>query len=253
MTPWVNNTQQALADAIFGHTDGAQFDVRGLEAYRRNLVASAARALEVSYPTIRLLLGEDLLKRFAGQFLRQHGRRVSDWGMWGAEFPAWLRAHPMSQEHPYLQDVARLDWAVHQCDRAADAIVDADSLSTLASQDIYSVTLSFAPGARLVRSSFPIVDIYCAHQQRPDNPDLSAVPEKLRQGVGQTALIWRQGWRSMVREPVPEEMALLALLDSPGSLGEALDASSATAASLPTWLPSAIEAQLVTGISNINH
>ena len=113
--------QRALLQAIFAATgEQPEFDPRGLEIYRRNLHASAARALSISYPTTTQLLGEELMGLFAAQHIRLVGKSTFDWADWGRQFPYWLKQHPISTEHPYLADIAHLDWAIHRADRAAD-------------------------------------------------------------------------------------------------------------------------------------
>ena len=64
------NEQQQLVSAIFNKKsspddssdfdESYSFDEKGLAIYRRNLQASAVRALQISYPTVLKLVGDDL-------------------------------------------------------------------------------------------------------------------------------------------------------------------------------------------------
>ena len=85
--------------------------LRGLQAYRANADASAARALGTAFPTVHALVGDEDFEHLAREFWRAAPPQRGDLGEWGADFAAWLSEHPQLADWPYLGDCARLDWA----------------------------------------------------------------------------------------------------------------------------------------------
>ncbi|MCR9114506.1 MAG: DNA-binding domain-containing protein, partial [Rhodobacteraceae bacterium] len=85
----------ALLDAARTVPEGLQ-DGQGRPAgnrfsvYRNNVAVSLTEALEVSFPAIVKLIGEENFKKVAGLFLRRHPPTTPMIMYYGAEFPAFL-------------------------------------------------------------------------------------------------------------------------------------------------------------------
>ena len=201
--------QQALVAAL----DGAEFNrsalnlreageraARGLDAYRHNAAAAADRALGGAYPTLRALVGTDDFRQLARAFWQTSAPQQGDLGEWGADFSVWLSTHPRLLAWPYLSDCARLDWALHCNERAADATLDAASLALLASHDPARLVLQLMPGVVVLRSAWPIVTLHAAHQlvAQASGPAFAALRAELDSARGEAALVARQGWRGVV-------------------------------------------------------
>ena len=61
-------------------------------------------------------------------------RSAATSGSGATALPEWLAGHEALAAWPYLADCARLDLALHRCERAADAVFDAASLARLSGQ-----------------------------------------------------------------------------------------------------------------------
>lgn len=245
--------QRALLEAIFGDGPVDGFDSRGLAVYRRNLLAAAARALSISFPTVTRLLGRERLAILSAQFLKSEGRSEFDWGVWGGGFPRWLAGQPIARQHPYLADTARLDWLMHCAQRAADRDPDYASFSRLASSENFDFSLSPAPGYCVLESAFPVVAIHEAHRESTGEPDLSVAAAMLEEGRGQAALVWRRGPVTCLREVENDERIWLRLLEgSAASVAEVIHTCPASSMPLEQWLDRAIREQLVIGLSLLN-
>ena len=151
--------QQAFVDAILGQGELPAMAgrpgvpnglARGLQAYRGNAQALAARALEGAFPRLAEELGEDF-EAMAWTFWRRHPPRDGDLGHWGGELAAFLEAQPGME--PALPDLARLEWAVHSAERAADDEFDAGSLGLLATVEPTGLHLLLASGAAVLAQS----------------------------------------------------------------------------------------------------
>lgn len=204
--------QQALLRALLS---GASVDglreqgkraARGLEAYRANAEAIAERALAAAFPTVQALVGADDFERLAREFWHAQPPRRGELGEWGDAFAAWLQAHAALAPWPYLADSARLDFALHCNERAADAALDAASLSLLGSADPARLRVRLMPGTALIRSTWPIAGIHRAHQL--EGAEAEQAFEHARDAIaaqrGEDAMVVRQGWRAVV---VPLQIA----------------------------------------------
>ena len=248
--------QQALLAALWAPADGAALSMlhetgaraaQGLSAYKANAEALAERALAAVFATVQAMVGELDFKHLAREFWRAHPPQRGDMGEWGGEFPAWLQAHPAFTEWPYLGDSARLDLALHQCERAADATLDASSLGLLESVDPEQLRIALMPGLACLASPWPIGTIYRAHlQARPDaqpppdataddagadtpsatattHPDFATVRAALAAQRGEHVLVARAGWRAHVHTVDAPTLAWTALLLAGTPLNAALE------------------------------
>ena len=207
--------QRALLDAFAAGTIEARLShataaavaqrgarlVGGLQAYRVNADALAERALAAAFPTVQALVGATDFARLAREHWRLEPPERGDLGTWGSSFAAALERHRAFAAYPYLADCARLDWAVHVCERAADAALDAGSLAVLQSGDPARLRLLPLPGTALLRSSWPIVTIRAAHAAV--EPHLEDARIAIAQRRGESALVVRTGWRAAV-QPLDE-------------------------------------------------
>jgi hypothetical protein len=167
----------------------------GLRAYRANAQAVAQRALESAYPVLARLLGEEAMAALARDLWRFDPPLKGDLACFGAGMAEWLAEVQAFQDLPYLPDVARLEWAVHRAQVAADppdASVDLQALTG----DPDRLLVRFAPGSALVASPWPVFRLWQAHQRDPEaEPDLVEARAALAAGDGDRAWVWRKGLR----------------------------------------------------------
>lgn len=245
--------QQAFGAALFDPTrDGAlapalKGDPARLGIYRGNLKANWVRALSSSYPVLRRLVGDEFFEALARVYGRARPSRDPDLDRFGAGLPDFLDGFAPAADYPYLPDVARLEWLVHDAHYAADA--DGDSTAALAGLDPDGFEASRAllhPALRLHASSWATAALW--RSQQPDGP---ALPDDVGQAC--RALVLRRGWEVAVEEiGVAEHAALACLLDG-GTFGMALDAAFAlegefdVGGCLRAWLESGAIVGIVPG------
>jgi len=222
---------------------------RGLAAYRANAEALAERALGAAFGSIRAMLGADDFAHLAAEFWRACPPQRGDVGEWGADFAGWLQAHRAMASWPYLADCARLDFALHQNERAADADFDADSLALLADTDPQHLRLALMPGTALVSSRWPIVTIHRAHQSGAD-ADFALARDAIERECAQHAMVWRDGWRATVTELAKPEASWTASLLVGANLASALD-SAGTGFDFAAWLTRAIQQRWLKGVVSV--
>ena len=247
--------QRLLAALLADHADASGLPtrehdaraLRGLQAYRANADAAAARALASAFPTVQALIGDDDFTHLAREFWRAAPPRRGDVGEWGDAFAAWLQAHTAFAEWPYLGDCARLDWALHQCERAADTSFDADSIARLGDTDPARLRLQLATGTVVLASRWPIAMILDAHRCG-DDAAFDAVRQALAGQHGESALVSRQGWKGTVHLLDAATAAFTRELLAGADLATAL-AQAGAAFDFAAWLAGALQAGGLKGIA----
>lgn len=263
--------QQALLRALLGRPGATTADAaatplldlldarhpqaaRGLAAYRANGHALAERALSAAYPVIAALIGGDNFAPLARDLWQRHPPQCGDLAQWGDTLPGFLDTSEQLADVPYLGDVARAEWALHRAAGAADAAPDLPSFARLAQEDPQGLALTLAPGSAVITSPYPVASLVTAH--RLGEPGLAVAAQRLREGLGEHALVWRQGLRPRIAAIAPAEAALVQALLAGADLPQALDAACAHATptgafDFTAWLSAAVADGLVTGVHRL--
>ena len=216
---------------------------RGLKGYISNGHALAHSALQAAYPVVAQLLGDDSFADLARALWHAEPPTCGDIAQWGCGLPEFLANSAQLQDEPYLPDVARAEWALHQCAGALDAQPDLASLALLTTHDPAQLHLRLAPGCAVVPSTWPIASILGAH--RDGAPSLQEAGAQLRRCEAQSAVVWRAGLLPQVRSAIGGECDFLKAVLQGQPLGDALDASPAL--DFAQWLPLAVNSGLVLG------
>jgi hypothetical protein len=236
--------ESAGSTSSSGSSTGSRFE-RGLAAYRANAGAAAERALAAAFPTIQQLLGEDSFAALARAFWHRHPPLGGDLGAWGEGLAAFIADAESLAEEPYLPDMARLEWAVHSAERAADAAPLA-GLELLQNADAAALQIGYTPGAAVVESVHPIVTIWAAHRSAaPDRFD--AVRAAFAAGQGECALVLRSGFKAVVHALAPPEARYTQALLQGQSLAAAL-AQAGESFDFENWLITALREQRLASV-----
>jgi uncharacterized protein (UPF0276 family) len=224
-------------------------DPARLGIYRGNLTSAWRRALASSYPVLRRLQGEEGFDALARAYGRAQPARDPDLNRFGAGLAAFLDTCSDEAAPPWLPELARLEWLVHESWYSPDA-AGSDPLAVLASLSPQQFEASRAilhPSLRLFASSWAVAALWLG--QQPDGP---AVPEDMHRPG--RALVLRPRWQVAVREIGVAEHAALVQLANGENFGAAFDAAfdidedAPIAAWLDGWLKEGLVTGIVTGI-----
>jgi len=233
--------------AALGLRESGERAARGLSAYRANAEALAERALDAACGQLRAMLGDEDFAHLAAEFWRARPPQRGDVGEWGDELGDWLDAHPALAAWPYLADCARLGIALHRCERAADAEVDAASFALLAGVDPAELRLELMPGTAVLVSRWPIVTIHRAHRSGLD-ADFAAAHEAIVHERGEHALVCRDGWRADAVELDAVQARWMRCVLDGASLAAALESIATTGFDFSAWLAQAIQRRWLKGV-----
>lgn len=267
LTPSLRAQQEALLDALFfssgweSSADSSPWSShpqnhRGMQAYQTNGHAMAERSLRAAYPVIEMMLGSTSFASLARNLWHRHPPERGDLAQWGGALPEFLATSDQLADTPYLADVARVEWAQHLAASAADALPDPASFARLAAEDPMALALTLAPGTALVTSRFPVASLVLAHLHQ--DPPLSEVAQRLREGASETALVWRQGLRPCIARCAPAPARLMQALLAGENVSASLDAA-LNGPALPgeapfdfsAWLHEAVALGQVMGVHSV--
>ena len=182
---------------------------RGLQAYRLNAQALSAKALSSVFPRLREALGEQDFDAMAWAFWRWAPPGQGDLALWGGRLTDFLSAQDGMEAE--LPDLARLEWAMHEAERAADDELDVASLDLLSTHAPSEVGLGMRAGVAL-----------------------------LEQQAAGPMLVWRQAWRACYQPLAEGEAAFMRELLAGRDLAAALDAAAEFEFDFPVWLQTAL-------------
>lgn len=189
---------------------------RRFAVYRNNVAVSLSEALASRFPVIRRLVGEPFFAAMARLYAEADRPKSPVLAEWGEGFAAFLERFPPLAAHPYLGDVARIEYARGRAFHAADvAPVDP---ARLAAADPDRVRLILHPSVTLLPLAYPAVSIWARNQPGGEAVALAPRPE--------TALILRDATCQVPVHAVgPGDAALLrAILSGKGLSAAALEA-----------------------------
>jgi len=208
--------------------------------YRNAVFANYRNALRASLPVVLRLVGEPFFHAAVDAFVRAHPSVSGDLNVYGDLFGDFLAGYPHAADLPYLADVARLEWAVDEAQRAADVLPAPDqvlaALAATAPERLPALRVRLDPSCRLVASEFPVLHIWQVNQPRRADDDGTRPAEdddpagreeddnRVSLDEGGDLLVVRRGSEGVTLERVGAgEHAFLAALAAQTPLGVALD------------------------------
>lgn len=142
--------------------------------YRNNVHISLIEALGERFDVVRRLVGEEFFRAMARAYVLRHKPVSAVLHEYGDGFPAFIAGFEPAAALPYLADVAALECAWSQSWAAADeAALEITALAGLDVRQLARARLRAHAAARLIRSAWPVADIWQAHQH--GEPDLSGL------------------------------------------------------------------------------
>lgn len=213
----LREAQARFADALLA----PEASDAGLAVYRHNIAANYRNALGATYPVVKALVGAAFFDGAVDAFVARHPPASGDLNVYGAAFAAFLEAYPHAAPLPYLGDVARLEWAMDEAARAADAPADPASvlhaISRVPPDRLEALRMVLLPSCRCLALRHPALAIWRFHQPgfAGDPPD----PGRAREWL----LVSRRGDRVVAEGLAEAEHAWLLALAEGCALGAAVE------------------------------
>lgn len=153
-----------------------------VQVYRNHVFTSLTEALATTYPVVCRLVDRRFFGFAADRYIRRHPPAGPCLFEYGAEFADFLESFPPSAGHPYLTDVARLEWAMNGALHAGDVpAIDPAALRDVSTGDVGRLVFQTNPSASWHQSRWPVDRIWRANQPEADPGavvDLAAGPAR---------------------------------------------------------------------------
>lgn len=224
--------QRDFAHALMVDEPAPPFRSQAFAVYRNTSARAAVEALRAAFPTVDMLVGEEMFTQVALDYRREQPPTSPVLSDYGADFAPYLARQPWTSELPYLADVARVDRLWLECFLAADA-------PAIPRQFGGGSRIALHPATRFAWLATPAMTIWQAHRDPWEFAELD--PEWAEEG----ALFTRTGLsvRDQLIDPAFHRLLLACAAPSPVA-----DVVSGVAAALPvTDVPELLRHGVATG------
>lgn len=136
--------------------------VRRFNVYRNNVYSGLIGVIEARFPAVQRLVGDEFFKAMARVFVDEAPPTSPVLLEYGRAFPEFVTCFAPLADEPYLADVARLEWRLHEARNAADGVVlGAEGLAAF-EDEAEHLQLRLAPTVSLVVSAYPVFSLWRA-------------------------------------------------------------------------------------------
>jgi len=136
-----------------------------IDVYRNNYRGNLHDTLAGAFPVIKQLVGDEFFRFMTRKFIEKFPSHSGNLHHYGADMADFVASFEPALELPYLPDVAALEWACHRAYFAEDApTLDIARLAQIPPEHYPDLILRTHPFCHLLRSRYPVVAIWHAHQ-----------------------------------------------------------------------------------------
>lgn len=210
-----------LNDSFTGLFDSNNIDLdTRLHVYRNNVLEKLTKVLEITYPTIHALVGEDFFKQVAKLYIRKSPPTGGCVNLYGESFPDYINTFKETSPLPYLYDVALYDWYFNTAFYAPnDEPINNQLLGALSPEEFSKKICVFRSSVHLIESNYPLTSIreFCdpENPNKDDNIDINKGGEKL--------LVYRPDLKIKVLLLENDEFLMLTCLNTKKTIEESLE------------------------------
>ena len=203
----------ALDDWIAGPSEAATSE--RLDIYVNGYPARIYESLHEAFPAVAHVVGGHAFGELTERYIARVRPRSYNLNHVGESLVAFLAADALSADYPFVPDLAALEWRVTRAFHSFESKpIDPTSLASWTMRDWETAVLHFQPAVALVRSAWPILDVWRHRETPPDEIDLSL------EGRAQNVLVYRTGTSVHCIEIESAHAQALAGLLAGGRLGD---------------------------------
>lgn len=178
--------------------------------YRNNVTMSLIEALADTFPVTRAMVGEEFFRSMAHLFVHAQPPNSPLLVFYGEHFPDFIQGFDPAAGLPYLADLARLEMHYVKSYHAAEVTPLAlYELASLLSDEnaLPGVHFTLHPSLHLIRSRYPVVSLWAAHQDAAPASRLGSIDLNSHEA----AIVIRQG---LDVEVIPIELGAAQFIDN---------------------------------------
>jgi hypothetical protein len=217
--------------------DGVEREER-IAVYVNGYPARIHESLAETFPAVAHVVGPRAFDALVHRYVAAVALLSYNLNDAGAELPGFLKSDELAAGLPFLPDLAELEWRVAAAFHARDEQpLDPASLTGWSLEQWETARLRFQPSVALVRSEWPILDVW-DHRETP----VEEIDIDLRERP-QPALVFRSGFSVQCNELTADAAEILAaLLDGRrlGEVGAAAGEDTDVSALFASWMKSGL-------------
>lgn len=180
-----------------------------LSIYANGYLDRIVEALENDFDTIHRVLGCDMFRRLCSLYLIAHPSKTHTLSEVGKHLPEFIRSTRFHESHPFLADLAELDWVVVKTFFANDSDrLDLARLSDRSEDDWNDALLRLAPSVNTLQCEWNIDELWHAKESQQE-----ALGRLAKQGATRL-LVYRKDDEVWIEPLTPISYELLRLMRS---------------------------------------
>lgn len=146
-----------------------------LQIYRNNIIGSLTKAMQLTYPLIVKLTGENFAASMMRSFVRENPPREACLARYGGGLDLYIKSYAPARGLPYLADIARLEWAMNESYYAPDdKPLTPFYLQNIHGCEVADIIFRLRSSVKLLESSWPLLAIreFCMLENRDESQTL---------------------------------------------------------------------------------
>lgn len=145
--------------------NGIAVDKR-LEIYKNTLFTNLINVLKSIYPVICRVVGESFFRFAAKEYIKSYPSTAGNLEEYGGRMAEFLAGFQPALGLPYLSDIARLEWAVHQAYHAGDGgRINVAELQGVSLELYQNIRFILHPSCQIIASPYAIYTIWQVAQE----------------------------------------------------------------------------------------
>lgn len=124
-----------------------------IQIHQNNYRQTLTSALLALFPIAQVFVGEPFMKAALSRYVASEPPSEAVLARYGAGAAAFLEAFPPVAQVPYLPDIVRLEWFIHELQVSAEQETASDATGE---------ALRISPNVRIVDSAYPVLNLWMA-------------------------------------------------------------------------------------------
>ena len=175
-------------------------------------------SLSEAFEAVQKVMGPSAFWDLACAYAVKYPSKHYNLSMAGKNLPEFLKTWPVAAQWPFLSDLAEFEWKVMAAFHAFDEKpFELSSLAGMPAEDWEKIRMVFQPSAHLIRSAWPVLDIWNARKKPVGEIKIDLA------GRPQNILVFRQDTEVHTRVMEPNESAFFAEMKKGTPLGKAVE------------------------------
>lgn len=138
--------------------------------YRNTAFVGLKVLLADTFPCVVKMVDIEFFRYLAHMFITENPPTRGDLGLYGENFPAFIKKFKALESYPYLSEIADLEWAMHKSyDATDDASYSIENFQNYMSDDIENLTLNFVSSVHLFAFSLPVFTLWESVKEEKEN------------------------------------------------------------------------------------